>query len=245
MGALDGRRVVVTRAADQADHLAGLLRARGAEPVVVPLIEIQPVAGGVAALTAHLAAGLDGIDWVAVTSPNGAGALLAAAGAAPSVPARIAAVGDATAQVLRDAGLQVDLVPAVQRADGLVAEFPAGPGRVLVVQAVDAEPALADGLVAKGWHVIPVAPYRSVPARPPAALQLAALAADAVLFASGSAATAWVAVFGTTTPPLVVAIGPRTAAAAATAGLKIDLVAADHSMPGLVAALESHLSTLE
>jgi uroporphyrinogen-III synthase len=87
-----------------------------------------------------------------------------------------------------------------------------------------------------------VAPYRTVPAQPTAGAQLAALSADAVLFASGSAVRAWVAVFGTATPPLTVAIGPQTAAAAAALDLKVDLVAADHSLSGMVAALEEHLS---
>jgi len=77
---------------------------------------------------------------------------------------------------------------------------------------------------------------------PPAGVQLAALAADAVLFASGSAARAWAAVFGDAAPPVSVAIGPNTAAAAAAAGLKISLVAADHSLSGMVAALERYLA---
>ena len=54
-----------------------------------------------------------------------------------------------------------------------------------------------------------------------------------------------VAVFGDTTPPLVVAIGPETAAAAEQVGLKVALVAADHSLSGLVAALERHLAGTE
>ena len=74
---------------------------------------------------------------------------------------------------------------------------------------------------------------------------MAALSADAVLFASGSAARAWVDVFGDTTPPIVVAMGPRTAAAVTDAGLKVSLVAADHSLPGMVASLEQHLSRNE
>lgn len=96
----------------------------------------------------------------------------------------------------------------------------------------------------RGWQVTTISPYRSVPARVTAGQQLAALAADAVLFASGSAARAWVAVFGHTTPPVVVAIGPQTAAIE-RAGLKVAIVAADHSLPGLVAALQRHLSVSE
>jgi uroporphyrinogen-III synthase len=87
-----------------------------------------------------------------------------------------------------------------------------------------------------------VAPYRSVAVRPEADRQRTALSADAVLFASGSAARAWAEAFGYRTPPIVVAIGPQTAVAAQQAGLKVTLIAADHSVKGMVDALASYLS---
>lgn len=236
MGALAGRKVVVTRAAEQADDLADLLRAAGAVPVVVPLIEIAAEPGAAAALAAEHP---DRFEWLVVTSPNGAQAYTAAQVVTP--PA-VAAVGTTTAAALAAAGVHATLVPQVQRAAGLLEEFPAGDGRVLLVQAVDAERTLAEGLVAKGWQVTTITPYRARPTRPTAGQQLAALSADAVLFASGSAARAWVNVFGDSTPPIVVAMGPRTAAAVTDAGLKVSVVAADHSLPGMVASLERHLS---
>lgn len=234
---LAGRRVVVTRAAEQADSLAELLESRGAVPVVVPLIEIVEEPDGVAALRALDPASF---DRLVVTSPNGAASYLACHRTAPP---EVAAVGSVTAEALRAGGVEVTFVPSRQRAAALVDELPHGPGRVLVVQAVDAEPVLADGLAAKGWEVVAVTPYRSRPARPSAALQLAALAADAVLLASGSAARAWVDVFGDSTPPVVVAIGPQTADAARLAGLKVTAVATDHSLVGLVASAEQQLGS--
>jgi len=239
MGALAGRRVVVTRAAEQADELVSLLEAEGAIAVVVPLIEIvaQPV--GAATLSAL---NPTDFDWLVVTSPNGARAFL---DAHTTAPIRVAAVGATTGVVLTAGGLQMSLIPADQRALGLLAEFPAGSGHVLLVQAVDAEPTLVAGLQEAGWQVTAVSPYRSAPAHLTASQQLTALKADAVLFASGSAARGWVGVLGQTTPPIVVAIGPQTAAAAEQAGLKVSLVAADHSLPGLVAALKSHLAGTE
>lgn len=239
MSALAGRRVVVTRAAEQADELVALLEAVGATAVVVPLIEIVPEPGAAAIL-----ATLDPseFDWLVVTSPNGARAYLAAHTIAPR---QVAAVGATTAAVLTAGAVPVALVPTDQRAVGLLAEFPTGSGRVLLVQAADAEPTLAAGLEQAGWEVAAVSPYRSVPAHPTAGQQLAALSADAVLFASGSAARAWVDVFGQTTPPIVVAIGPQTAVTVDSVGLKVALVAADHSLPGLVAALVSHLAGTE
>lgn len=236
MSMLAGRRVVVTRAAGQADDLAALLTAAGAVPVVTPLITIdtdQQESARLAALDPS------SFEWLVVTSPNGARAVL---DGLRTVPAQVAAVGTATAAALAAGGVQVTLVPAAQSAAGLLAEFPPGPGRALLVQAAGAEATLSAGLTDVGWQVTVVAPYRSVPVRPLSGAHLAALSADAVLFTSGSAARAWVAVFGSTTPPVVVAIGPRTAVAAGHAGLKVDVVATDHSLPGVVAALERHLA---
>jgi uroporphyrinogen-III synthase len=246
-GALAGRTVVVTRAAEQADDLVRLLEAEGAVPVVVPLIDIVPEPAGVAALAALDPAGF---DWLVVTSPNGARAMLDTHRA---MPPRIAAVGTTTATVISAAGHAVDLVPAQQSADGLADAFhqlndPASgravaDQRIVVVQAVDAEPVLVDRLRALGHAVTAVAPYRSVPAHPTASVQLRAIAADVVLFASGSAARAWVEVFGTTTPPVTVAIGPRCETAATRAGLKISLVATDHSLVGMLDVIRRYFAT--
>ena len=238
--AIAGRRVVVTRAAEQSDELAALLQAVGAIPVVIPLIEVATDEDGVARLMAQ---DLAGVDWLIVSSPNGAAHVVKAFGDRP--PARVAAIGNATAEVLRAASLDVAFVPTVQSAAGLLAELTAivADSRILLIQAANAEPALADGLRDRGAAVTVVAPYRTVPARVTAGQQLAALSADAVLFASGSAARAWADVFGDAAPPVVVAIGPQTASAATEAGLKVGVVAADHSLSGLIVALESHLSS--
>lgn len=242
MSALSGRRVVVTRSGEQATALASLLAAAGAIPVIVPLIEIVPVATEVAALTAIDPAQF---DWLVVTSPNGAHSYAGVHDRAPTQPHRIAAVGTATAAALIAAGLVVDLVPHEQSGAGVVAEFAPGDGRVLLVQAVAADAALAEGLTAKGWRLTTVTPYRSTPTRPTPGQQLEALAADAVMFASGSAVQSWVAAFGATTPPIVVAIGPQTAQVATRWGLKVALVAADHSLSGMVDVLERHLAGTE
>ena len=240
---LTGRRVVVTRALEQADELAALLQQVGAVPVVIPLIEIVTEPGAAAELaSAYLA----GFDWLIVTSPNGAAHVVDAHSKQHATSGRVAAIGTSTADVLRAGGIDVVLVPAVQSAAGLLAEFPppaAGDNTVLLVQAANADVSLSDGLRALGSMVTVVAPYRTVPARVTAGQQLAALSADAVLFASGSAARAWADVFGDSSPPVVVAIGPQTAAVVTDAGLKVSVVAADHSLSGMVLALERHLSS--
>lgn len=237
MTTLTGRRVIVTRSLEQAGPLLDRLRAAGAEPLLVPLIEVVAVEDDAAALAAL---DPDAFDWVVVTSPNGADAFHRVH-AAPT-RARVAAVGSVTAARLQ----RCDLVPDRQRAAGVVAALAGEPaGRVLVIQAVDAAPTLVDGLVAARHEVTALSPYRSRSLPPPAGADELVATADAVLFASGSAGRAWVAAFGTATPPCVVAIGPQTAADLVESGLKVDFVAADHSVNGMVAALEQCLGFLK
>lgn len=226
---LAGRRVVVTRAAHQAASLVERLSALGADPIVVPLIEVVEPTDQGAALTAALGR-IDQYDWVVVTSPNGADRVAGALDQSDAEP-MIAAVGTATAASFRR---HVDLIADDQIGDGLAAAFPAGTGKVLLAQSEEARRVVAAGLRAKGWVVDVVATHRTEALRPTAKLLLTTLSADVVLFASGSAVRAWVESFGQHTPALVVAIGPATAAVADQLGLKIDVVAADHSVDGLV-----------
>jgi uroporphyrinogen-III synthase len=231
---LAGRRVVITRAADQAESTAQLVASFGAIPVVIPLIEVVDEPSGMAELSSL---DLADIDWIAVTSPNGAQRVAPLMIAATLTP-RLAAVGAATAAALP----RCDLIADTQSAVGLLRVFPTGPGRVVVVQAVDAAPTLARGLLDLDWEVVVIKAYRAVPITPSATIRLAALAADAVLIASGSAARAWVEVFGPGAPPVVVAIGAQTAAAAESAGLKISAISADHSVYGMLVTLSRYFS---
>ncbi len=235
MSALAGRRVVVTRAQHQAGALASLLAARGALVEHVPLVAIEEAADGGAALRDALAR-IGSYDWVVVTSPNGA-ERVAPALAGRGAPPRIAAVGAAT-----DAALgprSADLVARRATGAGLVADFPSGSGRVLIAQGDRAGPTVSEGLRALGWRVDVVTAYRTVARPPEPAAAERAPSADAVLFASGSAVGSWVEAFGAVAPPVVVAIGPSTAAALAAHGLQVTRIAADQSVEGLVVALES------
>jgi uroporphyrinogen-III synthase len=231
---LTGRTVVVTRPADQAGETAELLASFGATPLVIPLIEVVDDAEGMRQL--H---GLDlsGVAWIVVTSPNGA-ARAATLVRRDAANPNVAAVGSTTAAALP----RCELVPENQSATGLLEVFPSGPGRVVVVQAVGAASTLVDGLRRKAWDVVAVSPYRTEPIAPSADQRRAALEADAVLFASGSAAQAWVEVFGREAPPVAVAIGEQTAAVATQAGLKISVVSTDHSVYGMLIALSRYFA---
>ena len=237
-GPLAGCRVIVTR--EHPGELASLLEARGAKVVHVPLIQVvEPLDSG-AALERELER-LGEFDWLVVTSPAGAERVGAAAADAPSV--RLAVVGTSTAAVLGAiAGRPVDLVPATQRSQTLLEELCAvavPAQRFFVAQADRAGDTLAAGLRRAGHDVSSVVAYRTVLRAPdPAAIA----GADALLFASGSAAQAWFDALGDVVPPIVVSIGPTTSAVAAELGLKVTSTAADHSLDGLVNELERILS---
>lgn len=241
-GVLAGRRIVVTR--DRPGELASLLTARGATVVHVPLIEIAEPDDGGRELRAALAE-LDRYDWLIVTSAAGAERVGAAARAHRDV--RLAAVGTATAATLAEhAGRPVELVPAIQIGVELGAEFVArspAPQRVLVAHADRAKGDVVDILRRGGHSVTPVVAYRTLDRVPDRADRAAVEGADAVAFASGSAVESWVAAFGTSTPPVAVAIGPATATVAERLGLKLAGVATDHSLTGLVQELERQFAS--
>ncbi len=235
---LEGCRVLVTR--ERPGQLATMLAERGAIVVHMPLIGVvEPVDDG-AALRDVLAR-LHEFDWLIVTSAAGAERVGAAARGCPSV--RLAAVGTATATVLeREAGRSIDLVPTIQRAAALAEEFirpGLGRQRVLIAQADRAAPTLADALTRAGHAITTVVAYRTVDREPD---PIAVAAADAVVFASGSAVESWCRVVGPSGPPIVVAIGPSTSAVAEQFGLKVTGLAADHSLDGLVTELERQLA---
>jgi uroporphyrinogen III methyltransferase / synthase len=239
-----GRRIVVTRAREQASELVARLAALGAATIEVPAIAVHDPADGGAALAAavdRLAAG--DYAWLVVTSPNGARRVLAAlrdggrdARALGGV--RLAAIGPGTADVLAAANLVADLVPPRFVAESLVEAFPTGPGRVLLARAAVARDVLPEGLAAKGWATDVVEAYRTEPVALDAERAVALADAEVVTFTSSSTVTNFLAAAGRdAVPPVVAAIGPVTAATARDAGLTVDVEAAVHTIDGLVSAL--------
>jgi uroporphyrinogen-III synthase len=215
-----GPRVAVTRAEGRAGELAERVRSLGCEPVLWPLIAIEPLAD----------APVDprGYDWVVVTSPNGAAELARRLVASPR---RLAAIGPGTAAELRARGLEPDLVPRVSTQEGLLAELPRYAGRVLVAAAEGARRMLADELEA---DFLPL--YRTVELAPAEAPEV-----DVVLLASPSAARALARTAARSVP--TVAIGPQTAAAARELGLELVGEAESHDLDGLAGALAQVVET--
>jgi uroporphyrinogen-III synthase len=206
-------RVIVTRAASQAEPLASRLRAIGHEVALCPLIRIDRI--GLEWFE------LSGYDWVIVTSPNGAEELLRRG---RGRPAKFAAIGPGTAAVLIRNGVAPDLVPAVSTQEGLLAELPRPAGRVLFAGAEGARMLIVEELSADFAPLYRTTQLRPLP--PPG---------DLVVLASASAARAFGAL-GATTP--AVTIGPQTTAAAREAGIHVVAEAERHDLGGLVEAVE-------
>jgi uroporphyrinogen III methyltransferase/synthase len=245
---LTGLTVLVPRARDQASDFSALLRSRGAEPLEVPTIEIRPVAttGELDRAVEDLAAGQ--FDWVVLTSVNGVAALRARAEASGRGPAalgaaRVAAVGPATEAALRAWGVAPDLVPEVATTAALGHAFQAGPGRVLLARADLANPELAVILRAKGWEATEVVAYHTVPVGrldPAARRRLDGGEVDWVAFTASSTVEGFLRGYGGPPPPgvRVAAIGPVTADTARSAGIPVATTATEHTIGGLVEAIE-------
>jgi uroporphyrinogen III methyltransferase/synthase len=246
---LFGVRVLVTRPRDRAGDLAARLRALGALPLEFPAIDCAPLDD-----TTELDAVIQALgtwDWVVFTSANGVAAawdrLTALGGDARAFgPARVCAIGPATAAALAARGIRADLVPPAYTTaavrEALRAAGVAGK-RALLLRADIAPPALAEGLAEAGAVVRSVAAYRTV-AGAGGGEELARLLSrgvDAVTFTSASTVTHLLeALSGDRSrlnEALVVVIGPATAAAARAAGLRVDAEADPHTVEGLVAAL--------
>ena len=241
-----GRTVVVTRPEGQASSLADALRAAGAEPLVLPVIQIEDPADEGATLAEALR-GVQRYDWLVVTSANGARRVLAGLPDARALGGvAVAAIGPGTAAALAEGNVRADLVPERFVAESLLEAFPAPPGgggRILLARAAIARDTLPGGLRAEGWDVDVVEAYRTVPAHPEPALLDAAAAADIVTFTSSSTVTRYLEVAGPgRVPPIVACIGPVTAATAREAGLTVTVEADEHSIPGLVQALIDQVS---
>lgn len=246
------RRILVTRAPQQASQLADRLRALGATPILIPTIEIAPPAS-FAALDAALAS-LSSFDIVVFTSANAVESFHQRAGLLGIAPApgRIAVVGPSTARVLASIGLHAGIVPTTFTAKALAETLRVeAPGkRFLLVLAEAAPTILRDGLQAAGGQVTVAAAYSN--RIPESSLQaITSLFAtpegypDAVTFTSASTAqnlVALLAAAGLALPAAVtrVSIGPITSHALAALGLPPHIEAAEFTIDGLIAALAAH-----
>jgi uroporphyrinogen III methyltransferase/synthase len=256
---LFGRRILVTRAREQASALSEQLLALGAEPLEFPTIRIEPLADPEPLDRAVERLGQ--ADWVILTSANGVRAVferLTVLGRDARVFAstRVAAIGPATAASLLEHGIRPDFVPSAFTSEAIARELAplVEPGQQVVLLRADIAPRiLADQLARSGAEVENVAAYRTMPdlaGRDQILRRLERRQIDVVTFTSSSTVRNLVEGLGPARTnllddPLLACIGPVTSATARELGLRVDLEASVHTVDGLVQALVERLGQTE
>jgi uroporphyrinogen-III synthase len=248
------RRVLVTRAVDQAGELVSGLRDAGLDAIPVPAIALEfDLAGRELDSAARV---LHTYAWVVVTSANGARAILKAAERAftPLEASRFAALGSATRSVLEHEGIAVDFQPSQSDTIAMAAELSVGPGdEVLIVRGDLADEELAVALRARGALVDDVVAYRTHEA-PESSRGLLRRATEdgpiaAAVFTSGSTVRGLLALGYAESIDVrsfpAVCIGPKTADEARTAGFRILAVSPTPDSAALAATTARALALQE
>jgi uroporphyrinogen III methyltransferase/synthase len=245
---LSGRRIVVTRARAQASDFAAELEALGAEVIQFPTIRIEqaPDFGALRAAAARVGE----FDWAVFTSTNGVEHFWMALDAEgldsrALAGVKVCALGPATAAELARRGVRADLVPdeyvAEATVEALAAAVELRGTRILLPRAEVARAVLPDSLREHGAEVVEVAAYRTVQDGAGAGevkRRIAAGEIDLVTFTASSTVRSFAELVGTEMGTAASAsIGPITSGTLRELRMKVDVEAAEYTIPGLVAAI--------
>jgi uroporphyrinogen III methyltransferase/synthase len=245
---LFGRKIVVTRAHEQAAELSDRLRSLGADAIELPVIEIvpaqdpEPLDSAIAELSSY--------DWLIFTSVNGVRYFLDRLDRLPqdlrSLKARICAIGPATRRAIEDLHLKVDLMPEEYVAESLVQAFAAVPldrKRVLLPRAAVARDLIPVELQKLGATVDVVEAYRNI-VPDNAGREIGEIFGDArkpdwITFTSSSTVNNLVALAGrdALAGVRIASIGPVTSKTARSRGLTVRAEAKQFTLDGLVEAV--------
>lgn len=223
-------RVIVTRPEGQAGALMDALRDVALDPIPTPTIKVH--LGAPDGPLDRALPWIGSFAWVAITSANGARALLAAAERifTPFEATRLAAVGLQTRMALEAEGVDVAFQPTVATASDLGRQLPITAGdEVLVVRGSTGGAELPEMLVARGAVVHEVVAYTTEEAPPEFGRRLRQAFGEgpvaAAVFTSGSTVRGLVRLAATESIRVgglpAICIGPETAAAAAAAGFEV------------------------
>ena len=256
---LAGRNILITRASEQTESLIRELEARGAKPVLQPMISFHPP-NDFAPLDQALR-DLRKFDWLLFTSANAVRALMERSRSLgvdvmnSFTALRIAAVGPVTAEVAHRAGLPVSHVAVKHQGLALAEEFAAefARKRILLPRSNLASAQLPDALRRLGAQVTEVIAYRTFAAEPDGEGQTQFLSGrlEAILFFSPSAVRNFLnwdegkggqvlrSISDLSRKTAVVAVGPVTASALRDAGLRNIVQASNTTVPAVIEALET------
>ena len=262
MKPLEGRTIIVTRAASQAAELTTMLEGYGAKVIVCPTIEVREPDN-----YERLDEALDhlyGYDWLIFTSTNGVEYFLRHLKdrefqVSDLDDIKVCAIGQRTADKLHDAHVHVDLVPSQSTAEGVfqaLSEFAGGDAHLhglnfLLPRAAVGRDHLPKALEQAGARIDVVTTYQTVLPENFDRGKLAAMLAgsgDCIAFTSPSTIKNLAKLFdthdlGKTLPGIVVAcIGSVTAETAVEYGLHVDIQPATFTTKDLAHAIASYYS---
>jgi uroporphyrinogen-III synthase len=250
---LNGKRIIVSRAKEQAGSLSNLLREEGADVLEIPFIEIRP-AQSYEALDKAIE-NLLVYDWLILTSVNGVKALFSrlekqGKSEADLLHLKIAAIGPATSKAIEKHGIPVDVMPDEYVAEAVVEELrgQVKGERVLLVRAKVARDVIPNALRELGARVHVMEAYETVVPESSRVTILEALHSDkrpyAITFTSSSTVKNFVELVGEENVNSglldgvkLASIGPVTSATLQELGLRVDVEAKVYTIPGLVEAI--------
>jgi uroporphyrinogen III methyltransferase/synthase len=248
---LFGKRIIVTRTREQAGALSAGLRALGADVWEIPTIRIAEPADLME--FGQLVQDSHSYDWIVFTSPNGVDAFFKMFyklydDAREIGGVRIAVVGPATAARVREFRLKVDLQPAEFVAEAVVKAFQKECSidnlRILIVRPEHARDVISKELTKLGGIVDEAIAYRNMPETTDISggiERFRSEGADLITFTSSSTVENFVALKLPWPAGLQAAsIGPITSKTMRTLGLKVDVEARAHDVPGLIEAIKRH-----
>lgn len=254
-----GRRILVTRAREQASELADMLAKEGAEALEFPSLAVHALSD-YSRVDAAIE-GLDGYDWLIFTSVNGVRFFwerLDKAGRDSRALAniKVAAIGPATGLALEKKGVKPDLIPSSYVAEQVAEAILQMEGgsmtgkRALLPRAAYARMALPDTLARAGAQVDVIPVYEAKPVEANAEQIIGLIAAgelDCISFASSSTVRNFLSIIppdllkGKKAPALA-SIGPITSKTLQEHGLKAAIEPEQYTIPALVQAIEKYFA---
>ncbi len=254
---LSGMRILVTRPIQQSQVLSEKLRHLGATPIELPAIEIVPIEG-----TDSLDRALRSLreyEWVIFTSAPGVNHVLRRMSELKMEEktlqkVKVAAIGPATASALEQAGKKPDHIPAEYLSEQIAHGLGEVKGkRILLLRANIASKRLPDMLRERGALVDDVVAYRTVIPKDLTRGRLKSIfddGLDLVTFTSPSTVRnlAQILPDGGLQRFLrnvkVACIGPVTVEAVKEMGIRVDIVARNHTADSLVEAIVNEIRTV-
>ena len=251
--ALQGCRIVVSRAKKQAGALSTLLRERGCQVIEIPFIEIRKPSSYQPLDTALK--NVSDYDWLILTSVNGVEAMFERMAKKKVQPSslggiKIAAIGPATKSAIEKHGLRVTVTPKEYVAESVVASLhkKVKGKRVLLVRAKVARDVIPRELRKVGAQVDVIEAYETVAPESSARRLRSVLAGDgkphAITFTSSSTVKNFVDLLGLHGARAAIkggihsaSIGPVTSATLREFGLPVNIAAREYTMQGLVDAI--------